>query len=120
MPAGGTLARARGRALRGIGFGAPKEGTLCQRDDLRDLLRRPPPTDGIIVLPTLTAQAALVLDRLGVTAVCTEHGGRLSHGALVARERGLTALIGCAGCRRIPDGSPVKIDPARGRLEVTA
>lgn len=106
--------------LRGIGFGDDVEGPLAQRADLEDLLRRPPAADAIVVLPALTAQAALALDRLGVRAVCCEHGGAMSHAALMMRELALCGLVGCSGCTRLPDGTPARIDVRTGRLQIAS
>jgi hypothetical protein len=36
----------------------------------------------------------------------------------MARELGLSALIGCRGCTSIPSGSEVRIDTTRGVLEL--
>ena len=106
--------------LRGIGFGRDVEGPLAQRVDLEDLLRRPPPPDAIVVLPALTAQAALALDTLGVRAVCCEHGGAMSHAALMMRELGLSGLVGCSGCTRLPEGTTAAVDVRTGRLQIAS
>ena len=45
-----------------------------------------------------------------------KHGGALSHAALMVRELGLSALIGCAGCSELPDGLRVELDTRLGRL----
>jgi phosphoenolpyruvate-protein kinase (PTS system EI component) len=73
-----------------------------------------------VVLPALTAPAAVVLQRLGVRAVCCEHGGALSHASLMARELGLSALIGCVGCTALAEGTLVQLDTITGRLRVLA
>ncbi len=105
----------RGR-LRGLPIGPSCRGRIAQRRDLADLLARPPGPEDIVVLPALTAQAAVALRALAVRAVCCEHGGALSHAALMARELGLSALIGCRGCRELPDGAEVELDARLGRL----
>lgn len=105
--------------LAGHGIGlAPVVGPVAHRRDLAELLARPPPAASIVVLPTLTAHAALVLERLHVAAVVTTHGGALGHGALIARELGLTALLGCPGSQGLADGARVRVDPRAGRLIV--
>lgn len=101
---------------RGIPVGEPFEGPIAPRRDLADLLDRPPPAGAIVSLPALTAPAAVALARLGVHAVCTEHGGALGHGVLMARELRLSALIGCTGATKIPAGTIVRLDTRRGRL----
>ena len=69
-------------------------------------------------MPALTAQAAVALRHLGIRAVCCEHGGALSHAALMVRELGLSALVGCRGCLDLPDGTGAELDTRLGRLRV--
>ena len=102
----------------GIAVGPAASGPLVHRCDLADLWNRPPPSGAVVAIPSLTAQAAVVLARGDVHAVCTEHGGALSHGVLMARELGLTALIGCRGCMDVPEGTHVLVDTRTGRLRV--
>ena len=102
--------------LRGVPIGPPAEGPLHLRRDLAELLADPPPPGAVLVMPALTAQAAVVLRDLGVRAVCCEHGGAMSHAALMARELGLSALIGCRGCTTIAPGTRVRLDTVTGRL----
>ena len=104
--------------LHGVAIGPVVEGPLTQRRDLAALLAEPPPPGAVLAIPALTAQAAVVLRALGVRAVCCEHGGALSHAALMARELGLSALIGCRGCTTIPTGTWVRLDTRTGRLRV--
>lgn len=108
--------RAGGRARARVVLGTSCTGRLAIRSDLEALLRDPPAAGSIVVMPTLTAAAAPVLAELGVRAVCTEHGGRLSHGALVARELGLNALIGYPGAMRLPDRARARLDVQRARV----
>jgi hypothetical protein len=105
-----------GGHLRGLPIGPAAEGPLHPRHDLEDLGARPLPPGGVLAIPALTAQAAVVLRALGIRAVCCEHGGALSHAALMARELGLSALIGCRGCTAIPPGTRVRLEPRSGRL----
>ena len=108
------------RTLQGTPVGDDFEGPIAQRADLADLLRRPPDPSCIVVLPALTAQAALALQSLDLRAVCCEHGGALSHAALMLRELGASGLIGCVGCTRVPDGTLARIVTATGRLQITS
>lgn len=101
---------------RGIPIGPSITGHVTVRADLGALLERPPPSDAIVMMPALTAPAAVALQRAGVRAVCSEHGGPLSHAALMARELGLSALIGCRGCTELPEGTHVRLDTVAGRL----
>lgn len=105
-----------GGRLRGLALGVTFEGPIAQRRDLRELLADPPDPDAVLCIPSLTAQAAVALSRLGIKAVCTEYGGALAHGALMARELGLSALIGCHGCTRLREGTQVRLDTRARRL----
>src|SRR5690606_35061147 len=91
--------------LHGLPIGPSVDGVITPRRDLADLLARPPAADAIVVLPALTAPAAVALHRAGVRAVCCEHGGALSHATLMARELALSALVGCRGCTDVPAGT---------------
>ncbi len=102
--------------LRGIPIGPPAAGPVARRRDLLDLRDRPPAPGCIVVLPALTAPAAVVLHELGLRAICCEHGGAMSHAALMARELKLSALLGCRGCTSIPDRTEVELDTRRGVL----
>lgn len=108
------------RLLHGVAVGEDFEGPIVQRSGLEMLLRDPPPPGSIVVLPALTAQAALALQTLRLRAVCCEHGGALSHAALMLRELGLSGLIGCAGCTQVPSGTLARIDTASGRLQIAS
>lgn len=108
------------RRLHGAAIGEDFEGPIAQRTSLEHLLRQPPPPQSIVVLPALTAQAALALQSLSLRAVCCEHGGALSHASLMLRELGLSGLIGCAGCTEVPDGAEARIDVTLGRLQIAS
>lgn len=104
------------RWLRGLPIGPPTHGPVAQRRDLAHLRDAPPGAGCVVIMPALTAPAAVVLHRLGLRAICCEHGGAMSHAALIARELGLSALLGCRGCTTIPDGTEVDVDTRRGVL----
>ena len=51
--------------------------------------------------------------------VITDRGGTLSHAALVAREYGIPAVVGCGNATAlIPDGAKIRIDGTDGRIEI--
>ena len=50
-------------------------------------------------------------------AVVTEIGGVLSHGAIVAREYGLPAVVNVPGATSIPDGAHIRVDGSAGSVE---
>jgi phosphohistidine swiveling domain-containing protein len=118
IQAGKPVAGDIGDRRLGVGIGPPFRGRATRRASLQAVLERPPPPGSVVILPALTAQAALVLKQLAISAVCTEHGGALSHGSLMARELGLSALIGCRACSSIPDGAEVYLDPIAGRITI--
>ena len=50
-------------------------------------------------------------------AVITDTGGMLSHAAIVAREYGVPAVMGCAGATAaLEDGWVVEVDGDRGEV----
>ena len=54
-----------------------------------------------------------------VTAVAVQEGGPMGHAAILARELGLTAVVGVAGLLdRIHDGDQVEVDPIAGPITV--
>ncbi len=59
----------------------------------------------------------VVLGHVG--AIVTDHGGILSHAAIVAREFGLPAVVACGDSTTvIPDGARVRVDAAAGEVTV--
>ena len=56
---------------------------------------------------------------LAVTAMVTEVGGLMTHGAVIAREYGLPAVVGVEGAtRRIRDGQTIRVDGTAGYVEI--
>jgi pyruvate,water dikinase len=54
-----------------------------------------------------------------VAAVAVEHGSAMGHAAILARELGLTAVIGVPGLLdRVRDGDQVEVDPMAGTITV--
>jgi pyruvate,water dikinase len=54
-----------------------------------------------------------------VGGLVIERGGMLSHGAIIAREFGVPAVVGVPGATgRIPSGAVVEVDGDRGRVRV--
>ncbi|MGB1278258.1 MAG: PEP-utilizing enzyme, partial [Nannocystaceae bacterium] len=115
---GHPMAKPGHRPLEGMGLGPGVGGKLAVRHSLAETLADPPEPGTILVLPSLTAQAAVVLHTQGIRAVCCEYGGWMSHAAIMARELGISALIGCQGCTDLANGTPVWMDTSGGRLVV--
>jgi phosphohistidine swiveling domain-containing protein len=54
-----------------------------------------------------------------VSGLVVERGGMLSHGAIIAREFGVPAVVGVsAATRRIPPGAIIEVDGDRGRVRL--
>jgi phosphoenolpyruvate-protein phosphotransferase (PTS system enzyme I) len=49
-----------------------------------------------------------------VLAIVTRRGGPTSHTAILARSRGLPAVVSCAGILDVPDGLPLAVDGTTG------
>jgi pyruvate,water dikinase len=71
----------------------------------------------VLVTNSTTTAFNIVLPLLG--AIVTDRGGLLSHAAIVAREYGLPAVVGCTDATSvIPDGVRVSVDGSLGEAEV--
>jgi pyruvate,water dikinase len=58
---------------------------------------------------------------VGITALVTEVGGLMTHGAVIAREYGLPAVVGVEHATRlISDGQRIRVDGTNGYVEVLA
>jgi pyruvate,water dikinase len=56
-----------------------------------------------------------------LSGIVTDRGGTLAHAAVVAREYGIPAVVGCGNATElIRDGARVRLDGARGTVEVLA
>ncbi|EFL19647.1 rifamycin-inactivating phosphotransferase [Streptomyces sp. C] len=56
---------------------------------------------------------------VGITAMVTEVGGLMTHGAVIAREYGLPAVVGVAGATRlIRDGQRIRVHGSDGYVEL--
>ncbi|MCG6136693.1 MAG: glycerol-3-phosphate acyltransferase [Nostoc sp. LLA-1] len=74
--------------------------------------------DTILVVPYTDSGWAPLLVRAG--GIIAEAGGRLSHGAIVAREYGIPAIMDVRGATWIlQDGQRVRIDGSRGIIELS-
>ncbi|MEO0325604.1 MAG: PEP-utilizing enzyme, partial [Myxococcota bacterium] len=51
-------------------------------------------------------------------AIVTEIGSPLSHGAVVAREYGIPAVVGVVGATQIPEGAQLRVDGTAGTVDV--
>ncbi len=73
------------------------------------------PANSIVVVPIVTPAFAYML--IGCAAIVTEIGGMASHGAIVAREMGVPAVVGIKGIReQLQSGMTVTVDGTNGRV----
>ncbi|WP_448614277.1 PEP-utilizing enzyme [Modestobacter sp. URMC 112] len=104
------------RSVRGIGVSAGSyEGTARVLAGSHELGRVQP--GDVLVAPSTGPAFNLVLPRLG--AIVTDRGGLLSHAAIVAREFGIPAVVGCQDATRlVRDGARVLVDGATGTVSL--
>lgn len=104
------------QTLQGIGASARQaEGEIKVIRDWQDLpdINQ----DTILVVPYTDSGWAAILARAG--GLISEVGGRLSHGAIVAREYGIPAVMDIEDAtEQFHDGQRVKIDGRGGSVEI--
>lgn len=105
-----------GRVLHGLGVSSGSyEGTARVVTGAGELSRIQ--VGDVLVAPSTGPAFNLVLPRLG--ALVTDRGGLLSHAAIVAREFGIPAVVGCSDASEVvPDGARVRVDGAAGTVTV--
>ncbi len=90
---------------------------LAGAQDAPSLSRLPRPH--VLVAQDITTSEAGELDWDNVLAVVTDLGSPTSHTAILARSRGVPAVVGLKDAtRRIPAGALVVVDGEHGRVEV--
>ncbi|MCU1569614.1 MAG: phosphoenolpyruvate-protein phosphotransferase,PTS enzyme [Naasia sp.] len=72
----------------------------------------------VLVARDLAPADTALLDLSVVLGVVTSDGGPTSHTAILAREKGITAVVGVSGALDITDGSTVIVDAAAGSVVV--
>jgi phosphoenolpyruvate-protein phosphotransferase (PTS system enzyme I) len=102
--------------------------------DIRDLCNRvlghllgeggaagPPVPDGAVIIAAEIAPSRIAaLDPARIAALITQHGTLVSHVTIMARSRGVPAVIGVGeAIEEIADGDTVLVDGARGIVIVT-
>jgi rifampicin phosphotransferase len=97
----GTSGRARGRAF-----------VVRSPADAPAVL----PEGAVLIVPALLPSLAHLL--AGARALVTDHGGAASHGATLAREYAVPAVLGCGRASAIADGADLYVDGAGGRVYV--
>ncbi|MCZ6854252.1 MAG: PEP-utilizing enzyme [Gammaproteobacteria bacterium] len=90
-------------------------GTVVVLNDPFSCMGKQLPRNAVIVAPIVTPSLAYSL--IGCAALVTEAGGLASHGAIVAREMGIPAVVGISTARaRLVTGMPVTVDGTRGEV----
>ena len=93
-------------------------GTVIILNDPFSCSAKTLPKNAIIVAPIITPSFAYSL--MGCAAVITETGGMASHGAIVAREMGIPAVVGIKGARELlQTGMKVTVDGTLGQVIIT-
>jgi pyruvate,water dikinase len=107
--------RAAAGELEGTGVGTESAiGVARVVADAEDAIDRIEPGDILVAKVTSPAfNAVLPL----AAALVVEHGGLMSHAALVARELGIPAIVGVADATaKVVDGERIQVDAAHGRI----
>ena len=74
---------------------------------------------GVLVARELTPSEAVLLDPETVTGFATEAGGATGHVAVMARARGIPAVVGVSGLMEaVEDGDTIALDGLRGLVEI--
>jgi pyruvate,water dikinase len=115
---GGSEVESEATVVRGIGA-SPGVVTGTAR-----LIRGPSEFDrlqrgDVLVTTSTTESFNIVVPSLG--AIVTDSGGLLSHAAIVSREFGIPAVVGCGDATAlIADGAQVCVDGTSGEVAVLA
>lgn len=75
-------------------------------------------TPFVLVARDLAPADTALLDPALVLGIITSEGGKTSHTAILAGEKGLPAIVGLAGAVEIAEGSTVILDAGAGIVEV--
>jgi phosphohistidine swiveling domain-containing protein len=111
----GGPARPPSTALRGVGTGARVTGRVVRFASLASAITVG--SGDVVVTRAVTPALAVLV--IGCAALVSETGGLLDHGAALARELGITCVVGCHDAwSRLDDGMLVSVDGAAGTVEV--
>ncbi|MDB4958302.1 MAG: PEP-utilizing protein mobile region [Myxococcales bacterium] len=104
-----------GEALHGIGTGPRVTGRVVRFASLASALAVG--SGDVVVTRAVTPALAVLV--IGCAALVSETGGLLDHGAALARELGITCVVGCRDAwSRLDDGMRVHVDGAAGTVEL--
>jgi phosphohistidine swiveling domain-containing protein len=99
--------------LRGHGTAGHARGRAVIVRTLADAPSRLSP-GSVLVVPAIIPSLTPLLPQ--AVALVTDHGGALSHGATLAREYGVPAVLGVRRATSLPDGVELYIDADSGRV----
>jgi phosphocarrier protein FPr len=103
--------RARAADVRAIGDDVLRAMTGAPRATITER--------GILVAPDLTPADAAQLDRDLVLGIVLAHGSPSSHAAILARSRGIPAIVGVGGdILAVRDGTVLALDGSSGELAI--
>ncbi|HEV7651900.1 MAG TPA: phosphoenolpyruvate--protein phosphotransferase [Actinophytocola sp.] len=74
----------------------------------------------VLVADDLSPADTALLDPAAVLAIVTRRGGPTSHTAILAKARGLPAVVGCAGVLDLADGTTVAVDGSTGAVSTVS
>ncbi len=105
--------------LKGVGIGDRiVRGRACRADSPEQAIDHLSHGD-VLVVPCTTPAYNSVLTL--AAAIVTADGGPLSHAAVLARELGISAVVGARGAlTEIPDGALIDVDPVAGEVRIVA
>ncbi len=104
-----------GAALRGIGYGPRVTGRVVRFASLASAIAV---GRGDVVV-TRAVTPALAICVVGCAAIVSETGGLLDHGAALARELGVTCVVGCRDAwSQLAAGAVVTVDGDGGTIDV--
>jgi len=102
-------------ALHGVGLGPRVIGRVVRLASLGEI--RSIGRADVIVARAITPALAMIVE--GCAALVSETGGLLDHGAALARELGVTCVVGCTGAwTQLLEGAMVCVDGDAGRVEL--
>ena len=105
--------------LTGVGIGDRiVRGRACRADSPEQAIDRLSHGEVLVVLCTTPAYSSVLTL---AAAIVTADGGPLSHAAVLARELGISAVVGARGALTdIPDGALIDVDPVAGEVRIVA
>ena len=84
-----------------------------------NIQRSASPQLAILLADDLAPSQVAQLNSAEIAALCTVAGGPTSHSAILARSLGIATVVACAeAILSIPEGTPLLLDAAQGRLYV--